>query len=242
MASGENNRVEGGGQPEAPDAIDVLLARALLPADAEEQAHEAFDLSSVRSNLTAQLKEPRAPRKRVRTSTRRVRPVRAGNWIWAAGVAALLAGSLTGWLLISPHDNSRPVVDSKKNDTQEIPPIPPPHPVENRKVPEEKEREKEIAVLPPAPPAPPVPKVENDSRALSATKTPAVHPDPVVSHGPATAVTADTKLFLGFNYNCAATGCQIENSVYARNGVAYVEARFAKNASVFGMKDGTIQY
>ena len=62
------------------------------------------------------------------------------------------------------------------------------------------------------------------------------------THGVVAAATVDSKLFLGFNYNCSATGCQIENSVYSKNGVSYVEVKFAKNASVFGMKDGGIQY
>src|SRR5260221_11486025 len=98
--AGENKKVDANTDSGGP--LDTLLLRALLPADPAEQSRETLDLAQVRSAIAAAAKQPHAPQtqpRRKRIPTKRVQPVRA-NWMWLAGAAALLAGCVTGWLVI----------------------------------------------------------------------------------------------------------------------------------------------
>jgi hypothetical protein len=248
--SGENKKVDAnsdaGGGP-----LDTLLLRSLLPADSAEQSQEAQDLARVRARLVELANQPHISKpqpRRKRVGTKRVQPVGRTGWIWVAGAAALLAGAVTGWILISPNGNgaSGVVQTPPKKTIPEVVPTPKTEDVAK------KEPSPIVVEAPkPQPVAPEVknpvvetrPKNEADSHAIADTQKP-IDTAPVVdiAHGLATNASVNGKLCLGFNYNCAATGCQIENSVYAKDGVAYVETKYAKNASVFGMKDGAIQH
>ena len=118
MASGEQKQIDGeAGESGGP--LDVLLSRAMLPADANEQVREAFNLAQVRSAIAAAAAKPaQSAPKRKRISNKRIQRVRPSNWVWAAGAAALVAGALTGWLMIPAHENPHAnVVDTPKKET-----------------------------------------------------------------------------------------------------------------------------